>query len=147
MNACRTVGLSLAVILCPLLAGCLVSSSNSTQESGVRVSSTTLEQIEPNRTTEQWLIATLGEPTSRTAVQSGVPTDSNAVANATAPAGPKVEILRYDFSRTERSAGAVFLIFGGATSRSEQSRAFFEVTDGVVTRAWREEGAPIANRE
>lgn len=143
MNASRSFGLALVLVCTPLLAGCLVSSSNSTQESGVRVSSTTLEQVVPNQTTEQWLIATLGDPTSRTAVQSGVPTD----ANATTVTGPKVEILRYDFSRTERSAGAVFLIFGGASSRSEQSRAFFEVTDGIVTRAWREEGPPIANRE
>ncbi len=129
--------LASSLLLLAAPSGCLVASSNSTQVSGVQISAATLEQIEPNRTTEQWLIATLGEPTNRSTV-SPLTSDS-------AVSGPKVEILRYDFSRTERSAGAVFLIFGGSSSRSESSRAFFEVTNGIVTRAWREEGvAPAA---
>lgn len=103
-------------------AGCLVSSSNKTVESGTRVSGATFDTIQIGQTTEAWLIATLGPPTSRTPVENQ----------------PGVEILRYDYSRVEQSAGAVFLIFGGRTSRTTTSRAFFEVTNGVVTRYWQE---------
>lgn len=103
-------------------AGCLVSSSNSTTESGVRVSNATLAQVVPGTTTESWVVATLGEPTSRTDV----------------PGQPGTQILRYDFSRSEESSGAVFLIFGGSTRRQTNSRAFFEVSNGVVTRSWQE---------
>lgn len=104
------------------LGGCLVSSANNTSESGVRVSGATFDTIQVGQTTESWLVATLGAPTSRTAVADR----------------PGVEILRYDYSRTERSSGSVFLIFGGTTSRQTTSRAFFEVTNGVVTKYWQE---------
>lgn len=110
-----------SVFVAPL-GGCLVSSSNSTVESGIMVTTATLDQVAPHQTTSDWLIATLGQPTTRVDVEGQ----------------PGVQIWRYDYSRTERSAGAVFLIFGGATKRQETSRAFFEVSQGVVTRAWRE---------
>lgn len=104
------------------LAGCLVTSSSKVEESGVRVSESTLANVEPGRTTGDWLIATLGEPTARTPVADQ----------------PGTEIWRYEHVRSERSAGAVFLIFGGASSKSESSRVFFEVENGLVRRSWRE---------
>lgn len=104
------------------MQGCLVTSSNTTTESGIRVSEATLSQVEPGRTTEAWLIALLGEPSSRVAVKDR----------------PGQEILRYDFSRVEASGGSVFLIFGGSSRRETNQRVFFEVTDGVVTRHWQE---------
>ena len=112
---------ALIVAIAPV-AGCLVSSTNKTEESGVRVSGATFDTIQIGQTTEQWLIATLGQPASPT----------------TADNQPGVEILRYEYSRVERSAGSVFLIFGGSTSNTTTSRAFFEITNGVVTRYWQE---------
>ncbi|HMN97706.1 MAG TPA: hypothetical protein PKC43_14655 [Phycisphaerales bacterium] len=99
-----------------------MSSSNSTVESGIMITTATLDQVEPNRTTGDWLIATLGEPTAKVDVEGQ----------------PGVQVWRYDYRRVERSAGAVFLIFGGASKVETQSRAFFELRDGIVTRAWRE---------
>jgi hypothetical protein len=64
----------------------------------------------------------LGEPTLRTDIADH----------------PGQQILRYDFTRSEQSSGAVFLIFGGSTTRQSSSRVFFEVTNGVVTRFWQE---------
>lgn len=104
------------------LAGCLVTSSNKVEESGIRVSENTLANVEVGRTSGDWLVATLGEPTSRTVVADR----------------PGVEIWRYEHVRTERSAGAVFLIFGGSSSKTESSRVFFELEHGVVRRTWSE---------
>ena len=102
--------------------GCLVTSGNNIQETGVRVSSNTLAQIEVGRTTEAWLIAALGEPDARTPV-----------------AGEEgVQILRYNHSVNRSGHGTVFLLFAGHHDRSETSSAYFEVTDGIITRYWTE---------
>ncbi|MBX3375318.1 MAG: hypothetical protein KF817_15940 [Phycisphaeraceae bacterium] len=111
---------AMTVLALPL-AGCLVTSNRSTSEAGTAVSSSTLDQIEPGRTTEAWLIATLGEPSQRTKV------DDRGDA-----------ILRYDYRRVTRERGSVFLIFSGRSQRENTERTFFEVADGIVTRWWRE---------
>jgi len=106
----------------PLLGGCLVMSTNEVDESGTRISESTLANIDHGKTTGEWLLATLGEPTARTPVADR----------------PDVEVWRYDHARTEQSAGAVFLIFGGSSSTTQRSRAFFELENGVVMRSWQE---------
>ena len=88
----------------------------------MRVSAATLSQVEPGKTTEAWLLATLGEPTSRTKVECK----------------DNVEILRYEHSVHKSSGGAVLLIFAGGSDHKSRSVAYFEVTDGIVTRAWTE---------
>ena len=103
-------------------AGCLVTSGSNVQEEGIRVSAATMQAVEPGQTTEAWLIAALGEPTARTPV-----TDM-----------PNRQILRYDYVRSESSRGTVLFLFAGGSKRRESSRAFFEVTDGVVTKSWTE---------
>jgi len=103
-------------------AGCLVTSGNNVQESGVRVSSNTLAQIEVGQTTEQWLVAALGEPDAR----SPVACEDN------------VQILRYNHTVSRSGQGTVFLLFAGHHDRSETSSAYFEVTDGIITRYWTE---------
>ena len=112
---------ALAVALA-VLPGCLITSANRVDESGIAVTSETLAQLEPGVTTEAWLVSALGEATSRT------------------PTGPdgRTHILRYDHSVTKKSSGSVFLIFGGRSQSSRVSRTFFEVTDGVVMRFWKE---------
>jgi hypothetical protein len=103
-------------------AGCLVTAGSSTQESGVRVSRNTLAQIELGKTTEQWLVAVLGPPTARSPVADRV----------------NVEILRYNHAVSKSGHGTVFLIFSGHSDKSQASSAFFEVSDGVITRYWTE---------
>lgn len=113
-----------AVLLLAMLifsAGCLVMHQNSIDESGVRVSPSTLDQVEPGRTSEAWLIATLGEPTSRRKVDD------------------RTSILRYNYTRESSSGGAVFLIFAGQSSKTESTTTFFEITDSIVTRHWIEQ--------
>jgi hypothetical protein len=105
-----------------LTSGCLVMSGKSVDESGVKVSSDTLRQIEPGVTTEAWLLATLGEPTERTAIEDQ----------------EHVQILRYDHTVSKSEGGTVFLLFAGGSETRKTTRTYFEVTDGVVTRYWNE---------
>lgn len=112
-----------AVVLCGLVmaaGGCLVMKGKSVQETGVRVSQSTLAQITPGETTQAWLLAVLGEPTSARDVDD------------------RTRILRYDHKVTTEKGGTVFLIFAGGESYQNASTALFEVTDGVVTRYWTE---------
>ncbi len=101
-------------------SGCLVISGSSSHETGVRVSQHTLAQIDPGTTTESWILATLGEPTERTKVDGR----------------ENVEILIYRHRRHESSGSAVFLIFAGGKEHTTKSTAYFEITDGIVTRHW-----------
>jgi hypothetical protein len=105
-----------------LLGGCLITSSNSLEESGTRVSAITLAQIVPRETTEAWLVATLGEPTERTVV-----------------AGQEnVAVLKYEHVAKSTSAGTVFLLFAGGSTKRTVHATYFEVVNGVVTRHWTE---------
>ena len=111
-----------AILCAPLLvtAGCLVSSNSKKEESGVKVSPQTLEQIEVGRTTAEWLVATLGRPTSRKRVEGR----------------EDQEVLRYAYTVEETSSGAVFLLFSSKSRETSKTTTFFEVTDGIVTRHW-----------
>jgi hypothetical protein len=102
--------------------GCLISSSNSVKESGKPVSGSTLRQVELGETTEGWLIAAIGEPTSR-----------KAVADQT-----NVQILGYEHEVVKSSSGAVLFVFAGASRKETSQRTYFEITDGIVTKYWTE---------
>lgn len=117
MNRMPTLACLLAAS-CMSLGGCLLATSSSTYETGRLVSSNTLSRVEIGKTTESWLLGTLGEPSSRATVNE---------------ANPKVEILRYDYTKREESGGALFLIFAGSSTKSTTNSTWFEVTDGVVT--------------
>jgi outer membrane protein assembly factor BamE (lipoprotein component of BamABCDE complex) len=106
----------------PLLSGCLVTSQSRIDETGVRISAQTLEQVEPGRTTESWLLSTLGHPTSVSRVEDY----------------DDLKLLRYTYIQQRTDKGAVFLLFGGSTQRRESTTTYFEVTDGIVTRHWTE---------
>ncbi|MFK7959357.1 MAG: hypothetical protein AB8G96_02440 [Phycisphaerales bacterium] len=114
-----------ALIVCSAslsLGGCLIGSSRSITESGTRVPVSLLDSVEPGVTTESWVLATLGDPTSVTDVEDQ----------------PGTRILRYDYARRESSGGYLFLVFAGSTNRKTEEARWFEVTDGVVTRTWGE---------
>jgi hypothetical protein len=103
-----------------LASGCLVSKGSTVRASGTKVSQPTLSQIEPGKTTESWLLAVAGEPSSRRKIDD------------------HTSILRYEHSTTVRKGGSVFLLFRGHEEKTEKSAAVFEVTDGIITRYWTE---------
>ena len=119
----RTVVFDLAVATCIFaLTGCLVSSSRQVKESGTAVSSSTLQHVEPGVTTKDWLLATLGPPTSHSTVNNDAGT----------------EILAYKHEVVQTSKGKVFLLLNASSNSIQTQRTFFEVTDGVVTKYWTE---------
>ena len=102
--------------------GCLVVTGKSIDTSGVQISKSTLKQIEIGETSEAWLVATLGEPTSRTVVESH----------------PDTAVLRYEYTVAKSKGSAIFLIFAGGSEEKTTTSTYFEVVDGVVSRWWTE---------
>jgi outer membrane protein assembly factor BamE (lipoprotein component of BamABCDE complex) len=105
--------------LCLTAGGCLITSNASEHRSGTYVSDTTFNQIQPGKTTEGWIDATLGKPTSVSRLDDGT------------------EIWKYSYTERRDSSGAVFLIFGGSNSTETNHTAFVEIHDGIVRKAWR----------
>jgi hypothetical protein len=104
-------------ILCllPLAqAGCF--SSHAASDAGIRIGDPTLAQFKAGVTTEHWLIAVLGKPSS-SAVVEGV---------------EDTRVLRY--ATAERTTG-LSALFSGSSVRNT-SVTYFIVTGGVVTRFW-----------
>lgn len=100
--------------------GCLVMGGKSIEESGTQITSSTLDQIKLGETTEAWLVATLGEPVSRTTVETD----------------PCVTVLRYEHVICKAEGGTVFLIFAGGSEEKNVTTTYFETRDGVVSRYW-----------
>ena len=119
----RLMEAAAGLLAATLLGGCLVTSTNQVQTRGTQVSQATLNQVEPGETTAGWLLAALGEPTERTP----------------APDQPGVEIWKYVHTVQDSGSGTVFLVFAGSHDRSRRTTTFFELSDGVVKRFWKEE--------
>ncbi|HEY2585172.1 MAG TPA: outer membrane protein assembly factor BamE [Tepidisphaeraceae bacterium] len=109
-----------AALLLPLAGGgCLVTSNSSQKRSGNYVADTTFDQIKPGETTEGWVQATLGKPTSTSRLDDGT------------------EIWKYTYTERHEGSGSVFLIFGGSSADEKTHTAFVEIKDGFVRKAWR----------
>ena len=94
--------------------GCI--SAPQRAETGIRIGDETLNQFKAGVTTEQWLLAILGPPTSWAKVE-GI--DNTVV---------------YRYSTGEASGGIGSVFSGGASKNT--SVVYFIITDGVVTRFW-----------
>ncbi len=112
--------ISRLVLALPLLAltGCLVMSNNEEHRSGKYVADSTFTQIEPGKTTGTWVLATLGEPSTKTKAE-------------------KSEVWKYDYSEVKESGNAILFIFLSKNTRQSSGTAFIEIKDGVVANAWR----------
>jgi len=103
------------------LAGCVSGGAYSEYE-GPNIGDRTLSQIEPNVTTQAWILAVLGEPTEKSTV-SGEQGD--------------LEIWKWIRRKTVTTKGSVFVV--SSKSKSEEVRTVYvEIKDGLVTRAWRD---------
>jgi hypothetical protein len=111
-----------ALLVCTsiMATGCLIAGDHEETTSGTQVSDATFNRIKPNSTTEDWIRATLGPPTSDSALHDGG------------------RILKYVYTERHESSGAVFLIFGGHDERHVDHTAFIELHNGLVTNAWRQ---------
>ncbi|MHC5028230.1 MAG: hypothetical protein ACYTGR_15870 [Planctomycetota bacterium] len=171
------------------MTGCLVTVKHKTDVTGTPISNSTLSQIVVGETTESWLVAVMGPPTSSTVVSGSMPApepepesdaesepeseadvvaiepepqpetepeveatvqaESGTAAGATpveadpapdAVAEPLVRILRWDYSRSRNQRGTVFLLLKTNSTSRESMSVRAEITDGIVTRYWVEEG-------
>ncbi len=73
-----------------------------------------MEQFKTGETTEDWLIAVVGQPTSRTDLPEGV------------------SVLRY--STTNASSGVLNMIMGKSSHTT--ATVYFVVRDGIITELW-----------
>jgi outer membrane protein assembly factor BamE (lipoprotein component of BamABCDE complex) len=116
----KVAGLFLALI--PAMAGCVACDSKVTYgDKGPAVGRSTLRKVKPGRTTKQWVLATLGEPTSQDTMPDGQ------------------EILRYEYVKRVKSDFAMVpppLAF--ENEKEYRTTVVFEVRDGIVTKYWKE---------
>ncbi|HVZ95154.1 MAG TPA: hypothetical protein VG797_11660 [Phycisphaerales bacterium] len=103
--------LSGGVVGAAAIGGCA-----SAPHTGVRIGDPTLKQFEAGVTTEAWVLAILGKPTS-SAVVEGV---------------ENTKVLRYALTE---SKGGLFSLFTGSDGKTT-SVVYFIITNGVVTRFW-----------
>ena len=99
--------------------GCLVGGSSEVKREGNYVSETTLNTIEPGKTGKAWVLATLGEPSSKKEIEPGH------------------ELWKYSYKETKEGDGYVFLIFAGSDKNVTGGNVFVEFKDDVVSKSWR----------
>ena len=111
--------ISLALLLA-VGPGCTVISSNSTtSHSGTKVADETIAQLEVGKTTKEWVIATLGAPTSSSSVND------------------KTEILRYTATRTKKTHSGLLLVLNTDDETETKETLYLEFQDGVLKRYWK----------
>lgn len=101
-------------------AGCLVSHRSREETSGRYVGRATFAQIEPGSSKQDWVLATLGEPTSKCALDDGS------------------TLWSWRYSKERKSSGAVFLVLGTSSSSETENATFVQFRDGVVVKAWQD---------
>ena len=104
-----------------LAAGCVVVHSDSeTHYSGRHVSEATLAQITPGKS-QDFVLAVVGEPTSRTRLDDGG------------------ELWKWAHTRRETSSGHFILLFSGDRSVTSEGATYVEFTpEKLVRQAWRD---------
>jgi outer membrane protein assembly factor BamE (lipoprotein component of BamABCDE complex) len=114
--------LILITVLCACAAaasGCLFNSKTTQRIEGQYVEPASFGQIKPGQTTATWVLATLGEPSSRTT------------------ADDQTEVWKWTYTEHRHSSGNIFILFAAVSDRAVPRSAFVELRDGVVTRKWR----------
>ena len=108
-------------LLCALtlISGCLIASNSEQTRKGNYIAEDTFSRIEPGKTTDAWVKATLGEPSSRDKVDD------------------KTEIWKWSYTERKESSGAIFLIFGGRDVKESDGKAYVEFKEGIVSNKWR----------
>lgn len=101
-----------------LLPGCLVTSAKSDTYTGNRVQPGAERQVVLRESTPDDAVELLGEPSERE-------TDADGR-----------EVLTWRWTRHAKSAGAVFLVFGGSSETTETRALHIAFRDGVAERRW-----------
>ncbi|MCC5022552.1 MAG: hypothetical protein J6386_07030 [Candidatus Synoicihabitans palmerolidicus] len=114
----------------PVMAGLLllgpgcavIQSHEEVRYSGRSVESSTLDRLQPGKTTEAWLRATLGEPSRVEDV------------------GGKTRILSYDSTKIKKVDAKLLFVFDTSSHVELDQTVFIEFEDGVLVRYWKKSG-------
>lgn len=111
----------LALGLCAVLGACVViDSDRHTRYEGRYVSDQTLAQVRPG-STQEYVLALLGEPTRRNELSDGS------------------SIWRWSFTRKVESSSSLILVFSGDSTTETQQSVYVEFDEqGLVRRSWRD---------
>jgi len=125
MSGRRMVVSASTIVLCGILglvlSGCISGRSDvSYGPEGPAVGHETLRQVKIGQTSKEWVLGTLGTPTSATATPEGT------------------EILKYVYTKNIDSDIDVFLFLDFDDKREERTTYYFEIADGIVSRFWKE---------
>lgn len=112
-RAAPGIALLSAVVL--LGTGC---KSGPPADNGIRIGDRTLAEFKPKQTSEPWLIAVIGPPTTRTEVCGDRP----------------ASVLRY--SVIERAGGGVLSFLFGSAPPKTTATIYFIVENGIVMQFW-----------
>jgi outer membrane protein assembly factor BamE (lipoprotein component of BamABCDE complex) len=100
------------------VAGCFIWNSDVNYgEKGAPLSDSTLQQIESGKTTRDWVMSTLGEPSEQSTTDAGV------------------ELLKYKYSKRQESNVVMPFVIVNDEKKNEQT-VYLEVKDGVVQKYW-----------
>jgi outer membrane protein assembly factor BamE (lipoprotein component of BamABCDE complex) len=116
----RPLAAAIALASLPLLSGCLISSHSNTEFSGRYIGAETMAQLEPGKTKEDFVVATIGTPTTKTTLEDGS------------------EVWKYEYRKRTSGNGTVFLLLNTSNSTDKEGAVYVILKDGVVQKAWRD---------
>ena len=104
-----------------VLTGCISGRSNVQHgPKGPVVGQETIRQIKVGETSKEWVLGTLGTPSSEVATPEGT------------------EILKYEYTKDIDSKFEFCIFFEFDDKRQERTVYYFEITNGIVTKFWKE---------
>ena len=103
-----------------LIPGCLVNSSSRTEYSGRYISADTVKQIEPGKSKSDFVVAVLGDPSSKNKLDDGS------------------EVWKWEYQKKHSSSGQVFLLVNSNDHTESQGATYVVMRDGVVERVWQD---------
>ena len=125
MSGRRMAASASTLVLCGILglalSGCISGRSDvSYGPKGPVVGDETLRQVKIGRTSKEWVLGTLGAPTSATATPEGT------------------EILKYVYTKNVDADFSFCIFFDFDDKREERTVFYFEIADGIVSKFWKE---------
>lgn len=102
------------------MSGCLIGSRSDVRTTGNYIGPQTFSQVQPGSTDAEWVLATFGEPNSRSTLSDGS------------------EIWKWTYTKTKSGSGSLLFVYGGSDRTETQGSTFVQVRDGVVVKAWRD---------
>ncbi len=101
------------------LGACVIDTSAHVEKSGRQFSHETLDEVRPGRT-QEFVLALLGEPTSRS------------------HAGDKTEIWKWEYKTREHRSGSFIFILDSDKTTEVRGTTYVMFDDGKVAKVWQD---------